>query len=491
MKNKRQPSEALMAQMRNEYASLEALINAGQIAGFDISKVLIDIAAEIEMGIIDEDGSPGLKGNSIVEAVDDRHCTVEFPRCAVEAMSDPIMMSPTAFHELYKQLLYNVRKLQREARNQGQYLLGIGFLSSFPESELSEVEKVVSRTTERYPEFVKYLGQRNGSYAITLNHAGKQTRIDVPSSPVPAGLCCGFQPCIRFHPEQIGLAANLTMSTAWAFALIGASSSIAFEEVAQFNSRGTIWKYGMDPEGQLSPFGPGAYYADNGIEAVLEWYRYVMQGEEVLEFSDDGTAQKDCFSALRHMDSTRWINTHRLRLGKCDGRVAPYLEGRVSDTSLTLVDDIANMAVYAGLMATLLGNCSDANELISYEDAETVYNAVLQDGDAEIVWAGKSYSSARQLILEQFIPMAVQGLLDIGIPDKFATSLVDVVRKRLESNLTASEWLTRALDSIESKSPGIARADAVRQLMLFVAMRQLDFPDALDELEGISDWDMP
>ncbi len=147
------------------------------------------------------------------------------------------------------------------------------------------------------------------------------------------------------------------------------------------------------------------------------------------------------FPHLRLHNGTIW-RWNRLLVGS-DANGMPHLriEHRVMPAGPTIVDMMANVALYLGAVRFLAG-LSRAPELeLSFAAArENFYRAARFGMEAEVDWMGGGRISLRELLREELIPMAREGLKLLGIDIVESERYLGILRGRVESGQNGAFW---------------------------------------------------
>jgi hypothetical protein len=126
------------------------------------------------------------------------------------------------------------------------------------------------------------------------------------------------------------------------------------------------------------------------------------------------------------------------------------LEQRVLPSGPTVLDMVANAALYFGLVHALARQPRAAEADLPFGDARANFYAAARHGlQAELVWLDGRRYSARELILETVLPQARQGLRDFGLPDAEVEHYLGVVEARVRSGQTGSAWQLQQLAKVD------------------------------------------
>jgi gamma-glutamyl:cysteine ligase YbdK (ATP-grasp superfamily) len=115
------------------------------------------------------------------------------------------------------------------------------------------------------------------------------------------------------------------------------------------------------------------------------------------------------------------------------------LELRVAPSGPTLIDTVANMAFYVGLTEGLRMQPQQLTQ-IPYASLEKDFYRVAREGlDAEVTWCNGKMGSMQQILLKYAIPIAHQGLINLGIEQ--VDQWVDIIQQRTITGQTGAKWM--------------------------------------------------
>jgi len=120
-------------------------------------------------------------------------------------------------------------------------------------------------------------------------------------------------------------------------------------------------------------------------------------------------------SALRMYGGTVWP-WNRACYGVSNGIAHLRIENRALPAGPTVIDEVANTALFVGLMLALPREYGDISKRMGFDDAKSNFFAAARHGlNAQFNWIdGKSYP-ASTLILDHLLPLASQGLQSAGV----------------------------------------------------------------------------
>ena len=141
------------------------------------------------------------------------------------------------------------------------------------------------------------------------------------------------------------------------------------------------------------------------------------------------------------------------------------IEHRVVPAGPTVVDSIANAALFYGLLATLLRRSTAIESELSFAAASSNFYAAARRGlDAPQQWPGaKANITARDLLAQELLPQARSGLAWLGIPAAEIEHYLAVIEGRLAKNQNGARWQRRWVERHGRDLAGLTLAYLERQ----------------------------
>ena len=127
-----------------------------------------------------------------------------------------------------------------------------------------------------------------------------------------------------------------------------------------------------------------------------------------------------------------------------DGQAHLRIEHRVVPAGPSIRDCVANAALFFGMVRGLgLDGAPPVQERLSFETArDNFYNAARYGLGARVGWNGGELG-VRELLLQELLPLARQGLANYGIPEAEIDTYLGVVEARVESTQNGAAWQKR------------------------------------------------
>jgi hypothetical protein len=236
----------------------------------------------------------------------------------------------------------------------------------------------------------------------------------------------------RYYNASLILSAPMTA--------LAANSPFLFGKSLWEETRIPLFEQAVDTGGAQTPELRRVSFGSGYIDDPLAYFRENIDHYSVLLPTEiqDGTSR---LSHLRLHNGTIW-RWNRLLVG-VDGARGPTIrvEHRVMPAGPTIIDMIANAALYVGA-ARFLAGLRDAPEAdIAFETARDNFYSVARDGlDARITWLNGAELRVRDLLADELLHIAHQGLSTLGIDGDDARRYLDLIRARVRSGQNGARW---------------------------------------------------
>jgi hypothetical protein len=149
----------------------------------------------------------------------------------------------------------------------------------------------------------------------------------------------------------------------------------------------------------------------------------------------------EALAHLRLHNGTIWRWNRPLIGFDKTGRPHLRIEHRVVPAGPSVVDGIANAALYFGLVTALAADDRPAEGRLPFAQARDNFYAAARDGlDARLVWFGGRTIGASELLRESLLPLAEQGLALLGVERNEISHWLGIIEARLSKGMTGARW---------------------------------------------------
>ena len=426
---------AFEAKLAQESALLRKQLAAGRFAdsgyvgGF-----------ELESWLVDHNYFPAPINEAYLARLNHPLVVPELSKFNVELNGTPQTLNGQALSRMEAELTQTWQHCLDVAHELDASLVMIGILPTIHQSQL--VLKNVSPLNRYYALNEQVLRQRAGK-PITIDIAGHEHLSIVHHDVMLEAATTSFQvhlqtpasEAVRYYNASIILSAPIVAACANSPFLFGKdlwdeTRIPLFEQAVDLGGF-----HGLeDPERRVT-FGSG-YLIDSPYECFEENLQHYPV---LLPICFD--TPPEAFSHLRLHNGTIW-RWNRMLIG-LDGAGTPHLrmEHRVIPSGPSIVDQIANAALYLGLAHFYAQDALAPEARIPFEAARDNFYRAARDGlSARITWLDGMETEIRSLLLDELIPQAVHALKQLGIDRDEAEHYLSIVRARVASGQTGTAW---------------------------------------------------
>ena len=125
------------------------------------------------------------------------------------------------------------------------------------------------------------------------------------------------------------------------------------------------------------------------------------------------------------------------------------IENRVLPSGPTVIDEMANAAFFFGMMAGMSAQVADIRDHLSFADVKANFLGAAHDGiRAQMCWFDDTHMPAKELVLEQLLPLAREGLQEAGINKDDIDRYLGVMHDRVASRRTGARWTLESLEKM-------------------------------------------
>jgi CBS domain-containing protein len=435
------------------------------------------IGAEQEMFLVDQDWRPSLQALEVLERLDDPHFTTELGRFNLECNLDPVRLGGAALSELESQLNILLHKARLAAADLGVDILLCGILPTLDKSDLS-LDNMTPRP--RYFALNEAMNRLRGErYQLYIKG---RDEINVTHDNVMLESCnTSFQVHFQVQPEDFARLYNIAQAVAAPVLAAATNSPILFGRQLWRETRIALFQQSIDtrsPAGHPRSQSPRVSFGRAWVdESVIEIYKEDISRFRVLMSTD---VEEDPFEALERGEAPelRALRLHngtiyrwnRPCYGISSGKAHLRIENRVLPSGPTPLDEIANAALWFGLLSGVSRLYGDVTRVMEFEVARENFVAAARLGlGAQLTWPKRGSIPAQQLLLVELLPLATEGLQALDIDGSDIDRYLGVIEERVRSLRTGSQWLVESYDGMKCDG---RRAECLSALVAATAGRQ-------------------
>jgi len=255
---------------------------------------------------------------------------------------------------------------------------------------------------------------------------------------------------------------------------LGANSPYLFGKQLWAETRIALFEQATDTRpDELKAQGvrPRVWFGDRWITSIFDLFEEnVRYYSALLPLCDE----EDPAEVLAHGDTPE---LHELRLHNgtiyrwnrpiydvVHGRPHLRVENRVLPAGPTVVDVLANGALFYGLVRALVDQDRPVWTQMSFSAAEDNFHAAAKRGiDARVYWPGIGEVPVTELVLRKLLPLAHEGLDAWGVAPDDRDRLLGVIERRCITGRNGASWQIDTVRRLEETTM-VNREQALREM---------------------------
>ena len=432
----------------------------------------IHIGAEQELCLVNEHFLPSNSALKVLDIINDEHYTNELGLFNMEINLDPDRLENSCFSKQEHDLLNLLDKGRLAAAQLNEEILMAGIL---PTLDVKHLDFDYMTPIPRYQTLSKMLhGIRGTDFEIYLQ--GVDDFMLSLGSVLFEACNTSFQLHLQLKPEEFVDKFNWSQMISAPVLAVGTNSPLLFGRELWSESRIALFKQSLDTRNSKNHLRrkiPRVYFGDEWLkDSPIELWKNELIRFPLIITSDD---LKDSVNEL-HKGEIPELRAIRLHNGTtytwnrlCYGPgKSPHIriECRYLPAGPSAVDEIANFVFWVGLMNNAPANWSEEIKQINFRSVKANFIKAARTGIESVFnWKGKKIS-AKELILEELLPMAEQGLQQLNINADDIRKYLGIIAKRLEKNQNGSQWTIDSYRKLSLKhSQNIAKQEIVAQMI--------------------------
>jgi len=446
--------QAFMKSLLEEVRALEAMLDKGMVES-GVSR----IGAEQEMFLINSARKPALTALDVLEKLDDDRFTHELGLFNIEANlsvqefhSDCLSRMEAEAQEVYAKAREAAHKCDSE-------IALVGILPTLTKENLGLDSMVPTPRYHALNDAIMAL--RGHDLQFTIN--GIDQLIVKHDNLMLEACNTSFQVHFQVSPEDFSRLYNIAQVVTGPLMAAAVNSPILLGKRLWHETRISVFEYSVDARSathQTRGLKPRVHFGNHWVdESVTEIFKEDIARFRVIlttETEDDplamvaqGIAPKLKALCLHNGTVYRW---NRACYGVHNGVPHLRIENRVIPSGPTIIDEIANTAFFVGMMAGMADKYEDIREQITFDDVKANFMAAARAGiRAQMNWFGDTHMPARELILNELLPLAEAGLQKYGVEQKDIDKYLGVLRDRVATRRNGARWALESLNEMHGR----------------------------------------
>ncbi|EWC63792.1 hypothetical protein UO65_0881 [Actinokineospora spheciospongiae] len=426
---------------------------------------------EIELNLVDGDGDPSMRNAEVLAAISDPAFQTELGRFNIEINLPPQPLGPhglRAFEELVRD---DLNEAEQKARRAGSRIVMVGIL---PTLQRKHISLDVLSTNPRYKLLNEQVFAARGE-DLEINIGGRERLVAHADSIAPESACTSVQYHLQTAPEDFAKYWNASQVAAGIQVALGANAPYLFGKQLWAETRIALFEQATDTRpDELKAQGvrPRVWFGDRWITSIFDLFEENAQYfPALLPLTDE----EDPVEVLARGDTPE---LHELRLHNgtvyrwnrpiydvVHGRPHLRVENRVLPAGPSVVDTMANGALYFGLVRALADQDRPVWTQMSFAAAEDNFHAAARNGiDARVYWPNVGEVPVTELVLRRLLPMAHRGLDAWGVDPADRDRLLGVIEQRCITGRNGATWQVETVKSLEAAG-SVSREQALREMV--------------------------
>ncbi len=442
---KKEELKGLMIDLLDDVRALDKMLQADVF-----EKDTIRIGAEQELCLVDHNWKPAMKNLDILEALDHDLFTTELAKFNMEVNVDPLEFKGKCLSQMEKNISDLLKMARAKAKEQGTDIILTGILPTIRKGDL-----VMDSLTpfKRYKALVTSIAKLRGKEELELNILGMDELRTTHNSPLPEACNTGFQVHLQVKPEEFARKYNIAQAIAGPALAIATNSPILFGKRLWHETRIALFQQAIDVRtagDNLRDRSARVMFGTRWVEnSILEIYKEdIMRFRVLLGSSEKEDAigkvergETPNLYALGIHNSTvyRW---NRPCYGVSKGIPHLRIENRVLPSGPTVKDEMANAALWLGLMNGLEDHYPDVRQNMAFDRAKANFLKACRNGmNTKFYWMNGSSYYASDLLINELLPIAKEGLLKANVDKRDVKRYMDILEGRAKTAQTGSQWM--------------------------------------------------
>ncbi|HEX2130524.1 MAG TPA: glutamate--cysteine ligase, partial [Actinophytocola sp.] len=359
---------------------------------------------------------------------------------------------------------------ERKATAAGTSIVMIGILPTLRPEHMGEH---TLSANQRYKLLDEQIFAARGE-DLEINITGAERLVTQADTIAPESACTSVQFHLQVAPENFAQFWNASQVVAGVQVALGANAPYLYGKQLWAESRIALFEQSTDTRSEeLKAQGvrPRVWFGDGWITSIFDLFEEnVRYYSALLPLCDDedpaevlARGETPQLSELRLHNGTiyRW---NRPIYDVVDGRPHLRVENRVLPAGPTVVDVMANAALYFGLVRALVDQERPLWTQMSFSAAEENFHSAAREGiGARVYWPGVGEVPVTELVLRRLLPLAHQGLDAWGVDAADRDRLLGVVEQRCISGRNGATWQVDTVRALE-QTTSVSREQALREM---------------------------
>ncbi len=425
---------------------------------------IIRIGAEQEMCLVDAHTLKPAPVN--IEALEKMKkypwVETELARFNLETNLEPREFSGHALRLMEKENLDKLEKIRKKVQRMDTEIILTGILPTLRKFDL-EMHNLTPK--KRYFALMDAINSQLIGNAYELRLMGIDELLVKHTSPLLEACNTSFQVHLQVTPANFVRMYNIAQTLAAPVMAISANSPIVFGKRLWHETRIALFQQSLDvrtTHDHLRERSPRVSFGTGWLDSsIMEIYKEDIARFRVLLAAD---VEEDSLALINEQKTPklRALQVHNSTVYRwnrpCYG-VSPNgkphlrIENRVLAAGPTVVDETANAAFWLGAMVGMANEYPDVRKHITWADVRDNFVKAARLGiDSTFNWFGDKKITACELILEELLPIARQGLESRNINKDDIDRYLGIIEGRAREHMNGARWQLRSFTKLKNET---------------------------------------
>jgi CBS domain-containing protein len=453
----------------NDLQALEIMLKGGLFEN-DVRR----IGAEQEMFLVDSSMRPAPLALDVIERARDGRLTTEIGLFNLEANLTPRNFSGNCLREMEDELNEVIGLVRRAAAVSGGDVVLAGIL---PTIQLSDLTEKNLTPLPRYFEINRVVTQLHGANRFV--HIKGLDELQLMLQDTLIEFCnTSFQIHLQVGTTEFANDYNWAQAISAPVLACAVNSPLLLNQRLWQETRLALFQHATDtrsPVHQARRQTPRVNFGDKWVdESIIEiLHEDAIRFRVLLTRAADEDALRDLaggfipkLSAWRLHNGTIW-RWNRPCYGVLNGKPGLRIEARFLPAGPSVVDEMANAALFLGLMVAMPAEFGDVRKLMSFDDAKhNFFNAARYGLTSQMHGLDGKSRRAGRLILEELLPRARAGLVSADVDASDIDRLLGIIEERVTAEVTGSKWMLTSVATMDPPAKPNVRMRTLTAAML-------------------------
>lgn len=420
----------------------------------------IRIGAEQELCLVDNHYRPAGISMELLQKAKNPNYVNEIALYNLEVNLEPLEFTTNCLSKLENDITQNLEVVRRLASQWDANIVLAGILPTIRKFDV-DTENITPY--ERYRALMQAIGKLRGKeYELKINGID-ELNIKLDSAFIE-GCNTGFQVHLQVRPDDFVNHYNISQAVAAPVLAVAANSPILFGKRLWKETRIALFQQSIDTRTSsehLRERSPRVTFGNAWLKgSILEIYREDIMRFRVLLHSAIDEDSLDLVSKGK-IPKLKALTTHNSTVYRwnrpCYGHQGekPHLriENRILPAGPTPVDEMANAAFWLGLMHKMGDVYGDVTQIMDFDDARSNFLSAARNGlDTRFNWFDKKKYHASELIKEELLPIAREGLQKAAIDKADIDKYLGIIEARTETARNGAQWMLHSFSKLREKT---------------------------------------